>query len=85
MLTNMEGKGDRTGDVHSLDNAYHIHGENRRNWILSEAIPSSTSSHKGARVRILQHFRNGSVKLTSGEVVSKYLLDEELQIISGPL
>ncbi len=75
MLTNMERKGDRTGDVHSLDMSYHIHGENRQNSVL----------YQGARVGVVQHFRNGFVQLTSGEVVSKYLLDEELQIIPGAL
>ncbi len=84
MLTNMERKGERTGDVHSLDRAYYIHGEKTRNWILSAAIPF-TNLHQGARVRVLQQLRTGSVKLTTGEVVSKYLLDEELQIIPGVL
>ncbi len=75
MLTNMERKGDRTGGVHSLDDSYHIHGEKRQNVMLYQGVP----------VRVLHHFRNGSVKLSSGEVVSKYLLDKELQIIPGIL
>ncbi len=41
--------------------------------------------YQGVPVRFLHHFRNGSIKLSSGEVVSKYLLDEELQIIPGVL
>ncbi len=84
MLTNMERKGDRTGDVHSLDRVYYIHGENQRNWTLGAALPF-TNLRRGARVSVLQHFRNGSVKLTTGKVVSKYLLEEELQIIPGVL
>ncbi len=84
MLTNMESKGDRTGDVYSLDKAYYIHGENKQSWILSAAIPF-TNLHQGARVSVLQQIRNGFVKLTTGEMVSKYLLDEELQIIPGAL
>ncbi len=46
MLTNMERKGDRTGDVHSLDMSYYIHGENRQNLML----------YQGAPVRVLHHF-----------------------------
>ncbi len=75
MLTNMERKGDRAGDVHSLDMSYHIHGEKRQNLMLFLGVP----------VKVLHHFRIGSVQLSSGEVVSKYLLDEELQIIPGAL
>ncbi len=80
----MERKGDRTGDVHSLDRVYYIHGENKRNWTLGAALPF-TNLRRFASVSVLQHFRNGSVKLTTGEVVSKYLLEEELQIIPGVL
>ncbi len=80
ILTDMENKGDRTSDVHSLDIAYYINGAKTQNWILTETIPF-TNLHRGTRVRVLEHFRNGSVKLSTGEVVSRYLLDEELQII----
>ncbi len=75
MLTNMERKGDRTSDGYSLDMSYLIHGENIQNVML----------YQGARVGVLQHLLNGSVQLTTGEVVSEYLLDKELQIIPGVL
>ncbi len=75
MLTNMERKGDRTDDVHSLDMSYFIHGENIQKVML----------YQGARLRVLQYFLNGSVQLTTGEVVSKYLLDKEPQITPGVL
>ncbi len=84
MLTSMEKKGDRTRDVHSLDYFYFVHAEKKRNWILRENLPF-TNLHQGARVRIQEYFRNGSVMLTTGDVVPEYLLDEELQIISGAL
>ncbi len=84
MLTNMERKGDRTGDVHSLDYFYYVHAEKRRSWIVNEAVPF-TELHEGSRVRIQENFWNGSVKLTTGDVVPEYLLDEEVQIIPGAL
>ncbi len=71
----MDRKGERTGDVHSIDMSYYIHGENIQNVML----------YQGARISVRQHFGNGSVELSSGEVVSKYLLDKELQIIPGVL
>ncbi len=52
---------------------YYIHGKKRQNLMLYLGVP----------VRVLHHFRNGSVKLSSGEVVSKNILEEELQIIPG--
>ncbi len=55
--------------------SYYIHGEKRQNLMLYQGVP----------VKVLHHFRNGSVQLTTGEVVSKYLLDEELQIIPSVL
>ncbi len=51
---------------------------------MREAIPF-TNLHQGARVRVLQTFFNGSVKLTTGDSVPEYLIDEELQVICGAL
>ncbi len=63
---------------------YFVNAEKRRYWILRAAIPF-TNLHQGARVRVLQTFFNGSVKLTTGDSVPEYLLDEELSVICGAL
>ncbi len=51
---------------------------------MREAIPLK-NLHQGARVSVLQTFFNGSVKLTTGDLVPGHLLDEELQVICGAL
>ncbi len=82
MLTKMDTKGDRSGDVHSIDKMYYTHKERKRTWRVMHDIPS-TNLTLGSLVTIVQNFWNGSVVTDTGYIVPAYLLDEEPLLLPG--